>query len=164
MNFAYLLLGSNLDDRFAMMNRAKEAISSRIGKISVESSVYESEPWGFESAHRFLNQVIKIETEYQPGRLLEEILTIEHKLGRFRANVHGYTSRLIDIDILFYNDEIISEDNLMIPHPKIPERMFALMPLAEIDRSLVHPGLLKSITDMIKDCPDKLNVYLYDHK
>lgn len=161
MNFAYLLLGSNLDDRFALLQRAKEAIASGIGNITRESSVYESEPWGFQAENRFLNQVIRIETEYKPARILEEILEIETKLGRYRSNDQGYTSRLIDIDILFYNDEIISEEKLTIPHPKIPERMFTLLPLSEIDRSMIHPGNRKSISDLMRECPDTLNVYPY---
>jgi 2-amino-4-hydroxy-6-hydroxymethyldihydropteridine diphosphokinase len=165
MNFAYLLLGSNLDDRSAMLQRAKEEISSGIGSITRESSVYESEPWGFQSEHKFLNQVIRIETRYKPIRILEEILRIENELGRFRTAVaQGYTSRLIDIDILFYNNEVISEDKLIIPHPKIPERMFTLLPLSEIDRTIIHPGSRKSISDLMKDCPDKLNVYFYRPK
>ena len=161
MNFAYLLLGSNLDDRLAALQRAKGEISSVIGKITRESSVYESEPWGFESEQKFLNQVVMIETDYRPGQILEEILKIENKLGRFRAVDQGYTSRSIDIDILFFNDEIISEDTLTIPHPKIPERMFTLLPLSELDRSMIHPGARKSISDLMKECPDKLSVYPY---
>jgi len=164
MNFAYLLLGSNLDNRSALLERAKEAISSRIGNVIRESSVYESEPWGFQSEHRFLNQVIRIETKYRPIQVLEEILRIEKKLGRHRADDQGYTSRSIDIDILFYNDEIISEDKLTIPHPKIPERMFTLLPLSEIDRSMIHPGSRKSISDLMRECPDTLNVYPYRPK
>jgi 2-amino-4-hydroxy-6-hydroxymethyldihydropteridine diphosphokinase len=161
MNCAYLLLGSNLDDRSALLQRAKEAISSGIGNITRESSVYESEPWGFRTEHRFLNQVIRIETNYKPLQVLNEILQIETKLGRNRIDGQGYTSRLIDIDILFYNDEIISEDKLTIPHPKIPERMFTLLPLSELDRSMIHPGSRKSISDLMNECPDTLNVYPY---
>lgn len=164
MNFTYLLLGSNLDDRSALLQRAKEAISSRIGNITRESSVYESEPWGFQSEHRFLNQVIRIETNYQPLQILDEILQIETLLGRKRVDSKGYTSRSIDIDILFFNDEIISEDKLTIPHPKIPERMFTLLPLSELDRSMIHPGSRKSISDLMRECPDTLNVYPYRPK
>jgi len=164
MNFAYLLLGSNLGDRFALLQRAKEEISSGIGNITRESSVYESEPWGFQSEQRFLNLVIRIETKCRPSQLLSEILRIENKLGRFRAVDQGYESRRIDIDILFYNDEIISEDKLTIPHPKIPERMFTLLPLSELDRFMIHPGSRKSISDLMRECPDTLNVYPYRPK
>ena len=164
MNFAFLQLGSNLNDRSALLQRAKEEISSAIGKISGESSVYESEPWGFQSENRFLNQVVRIETELGPIDVLNEILKIEHKLGRIRTGKKSYTSRLIDIDILFYNDEIISDGTLTIPHPKIPERMFTLIPLSELDRNMIHPGSGKSITDLIKECPDVLSVYPYRPK
>jgi 2-amino-4-hydroxy-6-hydroxymethyldihydropteridine diphosphokinase len=164
MNFAYLLLGSNLGDRFALIQRAREGISAAIGKISGESSVYESEPWGFLSENSFLNQVLKVETELMPAKLLAEILKIENELGRIRTGKLGYSSRLIDIDILFYNDEIISEGTLIIPHPKIPERMFTLIPLAELDRSMVHPGNGKSVSDLIKECPDLSEVLLYQPK
>jgi 2-amino-4-hydroxy-6-hydroxymethyldihydropteridine diphosphokinase len=161
MNFTYLLLGSNLGDRPALLQFAKEEISSSIGIISKESSVYESEPWGFHSRHRFLNQVVRIETEYRPMDVLTEIFRIENKLGRIRTGKKGYISRRIDIDILFFNDEIISEDKLCIPHPKIPYRMFTLLPLSELDGSLIHPASGKSISELMNECTDRLSVYLY---
>jgi 2-amino-4-hydroxy-6-hydroxymethyldihydropteridine diphosphokinase len=164
MNFAFLLLGSNLDDRSAMLQRAREEISSEIGKISRESSVYESEPWGFQAEQKFLNQVIRIETDCTPLEVLGRILEIEIKLGRVRAGDVGYASRLIDIDILFYNDEIIAEDQLNIPHPKIPDRMFTLLPLSELDKSMIHPGSHRSILDLMNACQDKLSVYPYRPK
>lgn len=161
MNFAYLLLGSNMNNRCALLQRAREELAMAIGKISKESSVYESEPWGFHSEKFFLNQVVRIETELRPIELLAEILKIENKLGRNRTVNEGYSSRKIDIDILFYNDEIISEEKLTIPHPKIPDRMFTLLPLFEIDRSMIHPVSGKSVSDLIKECKDKLSVYPY---
>lgn len=161
MNFAYLLLGSNLEDRSAVLEQARKEISGAIGRISRESTVYESEAWGFQTEHRFLNQVVMVETELKPLQLLRKMLNIESKLGRTRTGEKGYTSRLIDIDILFYNDEVISEGRLRIPHPKIAERMFTLLPLAEINPSLIHPGLGKSVSDLIKDCKDKVSVYPY---
>jgi 2-amino-4-hydroxy-6-hydroxymethyldihydropteridine diphosphokinase len=164
MNSAYLLLGSNLNDRFAQLQKAKQEISSTIGKILKESSVYESEPWGFPSENWFLNQVVTIETELRPLEVLDKIFKIEKKLGRHRTLIKRYESRLIDIDILFYNDEIISETTLTIPHPKIPERMFTLIPLFELDKSRIHPGLGKSIEELIKECTDTLSVNLYRPK
>lgn len=164
MNSAYLLLGSNLGDRFALLQGARKEISSTVGKISKESSVYESEPWGFHSDNKFLNQVIRIETELRPIELLTEILRIESKLGRNRIGEKGYTSRLIDIDILFYNDEIILEEKLTIPHPKIPDRMFTLLPLFEIEPYLIHPVSGKPVADLLKECKDKLVVYPYPPK
>ena len=161
MNVVYLLLGSNLDDRSVMLDKARKEISSKLGRITLESSIYESEPWGFLADHPFLNQVIRIETVYDPSFILSEILKIEIKLGRVREGDQRYNSRLIDIDILFFNDEIITEENLTIPHPGIPDRMFTLLPMQELAGSFIHPGSLKSIREMIHECSDPLNVYLY---
>jgi 2-amino-4-hydroxy-6-hydroxymethyldihydropteridine diphosphokinase len=161
MNVVYLLLGSNLDDRSAMLDKARREISSKIGTITRESSIYESEPWGFLADQPFLNQVIRIETALTPALILSEILKIEIKLGRKREGNQRYNSRLIDIDILFFNDEIISEENLTIPHPGIPERMFTLLPMQELAGSYIHPGSLKSIGELINECSDPLSVYLY---
>jgi len=161
MNVVFLLLGSNLDDRYALIGRARDEISSKIGRITRTSLIYESEPWGFSANQPFLNQVITVETELKPAVILEKILNIEKELGRKRDLLRRYTSRLIDIDILFFNDEIINEANLVIPHPGIPDRMFTLIPLSELDGSFIHPGSFKSILEMISECPDRLNVYPY---
>jgi len=161
MNVVYLLLGSNLDDRSASLKLARAAISSGIGNIISESSIYESEPWGFHSEQQFLNQVVRIETNFKPLHVLDEILKIEIKLGRKRENSEGYVSRTIDIDILFFNDEIISEDILTVPHPKIQERMFTLLPMSELNRSMIHPITHKSIGELISECRDQLSVYPY---
>lgn len=161
MNTVYLLLGGNMDDRAAWLEKAKDEISLSIGKIIAESSLYESEPWGFQADKRFLNKVIKAETELQPAEILNIILSIEKKLGRIRSQQANYESRTIDIDILFFNEQIISEKDLIIPHPRIQERMFTLIPLAELDQSLVHPVSCKTIGQLISECHDSLSVYLY---
>jgi 2-amino-4-hydroxy-6-hydroxymethyldihydropteridine diphosphokinase len=163
MNIVYLLIGSNLEDRSALLQKARNEIASHLGQITLESSIYESEPWGFYSEDRFLNQVVRIETELNPQQLLDEILKIEIQMGRKRDKQEHYGSRTIDIDILFFNNEIIAENNLIIPHPKIQERMFTLLPLSEMDRTMIHPGSLKSIGELIAECRDKLNVYPYHH-
>jgi 2-amino-4-hydroxy-6-hydroxymethyldihydropteridine diphosphokinase len=160
-NTIYLLLGSNLDDRQAVMKDAKELVNSLIGTVTQESAIYESEPWGFNSEHRFLNQVIIVETLKSPSGILDDIREIETRLGRKRNPGEGYVSRIIDIDILFFNDEIISEEKLVIPHPKIPERMFTLIPLSELNSSMVHPGNKKTVEEMISECTDRLLVYPY---
>lgn len=164
MNSAFLLLGSNLGDRFALLQHAKEEISSSSGKIIKESSVYESEPWGFNSNDRFLNQVIKIATKFTVLELLDEVLRIENKLGRQRSEDKGYSSRTIDIDILFYNDEIISEEKLIVPHPKIADRKFTLIPLVELEPAMIHPVFGKSLSALLNDCNDTLSVNLYHSK
>ncbi len=161
MNIVYLLLGSNMDGRLSLLRQAREAVSLQLGRITLESSVYESEPWGFNADQQFLNQVIRIETLYAPRDLLARILRIESGLGRKRNSASGYSSRPIDIDILFYNDEIITEENLIIPHPGIPDRMFTLLPLSELDGAFIHPGNRKSINELIHECRDSLSVYPY---
>jgi 2-amino-4-hydroxy-6-hydroxymethyldihydropteridine diphosphokinase len=160
MKKAYLLLGGNLEDRESLIGRAREAISLRVGKIIHQSSVYETEPWGFSSSDHFLNQVVVVETAEQPSSLLELILEIEMELGRTR-DFNGYESRLIDIDILFFEEEVISHNDLTIPHPRIQERMFTLKPLQEVNGSFVHPVLKKSIHQLVDECPDKLKVNRY---
>ncbi|MBW6461054.1 MAG: 2-amino-4-hydroxy-6-hydroxymethyldihydropteridine diphosphokinase [Bacteroidales bacterium] len=161
MNIVYLLLGSNMDDRTGMLRLAREAIQSRIGEITRESSIYETEPWGFQSGDLFLNQVIRIKTDYLPAELMGEILKIEEDLGRRRRQFKGYMPRTIDIDILFYNDEIIQDEHLVIPHPRMQERMFALIPLMEIDHMMTHPASHKTIGQLVSECPDQLKVNCY---
>ena len=162
MNSVYLLLGSNINDRQKMIRLAIDEISSRVGTIGQSSSLYESEPWGFTADQDFLNQVIRVETMLSPTKLLEEILDIEISLGRTRMeNEQGYASRSIDIDILFYNNEIIREEHLDIPHPKIHERLFTLVPLCELDESFIHPVHCKSLGELMAICPDKNAVVPY---
>jgi 2-amino-4-hydroxy-6-hydroxymethyldihydropteridine diphosphokinase len=161
MNIVYLLLGSNLNDRSASLECARNTISGCLGKILIESTIYESEPWGFQSDNPFLNQVIKIATPYNPYQIIELIREIENRLGRTRDLSKGYISRIIDIDILFFNDDIISDDRLIIPHPKIQDRMFTLVPLNELDKSLMHPGSLKTVGELMNECQDTLKVYPY---
>jgi len=163
MNKAYLLLGSNLDDRKGLIRKAVQLISVRIGTIIQTSSLYESEPWGFSSDTNFLNQVVYIRTDLSPSVLLREILAVEKDLGRIRSNGRqGYSSRTIDIDILFYNEEIIREEHLNIPHPGIPVRMFALVPLCELNESFVHPVCQKTLGLLKAECTDRTEVVKYE--
>lgn len=162
MNIVYLLLGSNLENREAMLRKAAQGINAGIGTIVQSSSVYESEPWGFSARGNFLNQVVKVETTLNASDLLEAILEIERGMGRMRGGGAGaYTSRTIDIDILFYNDEIIHAENLKIPHPLIPERMFTLKPMCELDGALIHPVFKKSLQVLMAECPDRNEVVLF---
>jgi len=163
MNNVYLLLGSNLDNRENMIRQAVEEIAAKVGTICQSSSVYESEPWGFKAEKSFLNQVVKVETGLGAVELLDKILEIEERLGRRRElNTEGYFSRTIDIDILFYNDEIIQGDRLQIPHPHIPQRMFTLLPLCELNGSLIHPVYNKSLEDLRAECPDRNLVVIFN--
>lgn len=160
VNMVYLLLGSNLDDRQAALEKARHELSRRIGRISRVSAVYESEPWGFNSERRFLNQAVAVNTSLGPSDLLMELLSIERSLGRVR-NGNGYESRTIDIDILFYNEQVIDKEDLVVPHPRVHERMFALVPMCELAPDLVHPAFSKTILELKRECTDTVKVNVY---
>ena len=155
MNTVYLLLGSNLGKRRRKITEATDQIRENLGFIKMKSAIYESEPWGFEDETNFFNQVVVIETLQSAAEILEHIKKIEEKLGRKRVPSASYISRTIDIDILFYNKEIYKTNDLTIPHPLMQERMFALLPLAELSPQLVHPGYQKTIIQLLEECPDK---------
>ena len=156
----YLLLGGNLGDRSYYFSSAISLIRERIGVINSVSSLYETEPWGFEHKNWFLNQALKITSSLLPAEVLEEIHGIEKKLGRKR-NRTGYRSRNIDIDILFVDEEIYYSSKLVIPHPRLHKRRFALLPLLEIAPTLRHPLLDRSVEEMAEYCKDTMRVSLY---
>jgi len=158
MNTVVLLLGGNLGDTKLYFQQAIEFISERIGSTHVKSGLYESKAWGFDSEDLFLNQVITCKTNLNPISVLEKCLDIEKYLGRKRHKSLGYESRLIDIDILFYNNEEIHSERLDIPHPRLHERNFTLCPLCEIMPEFIHPVLQKRIDILLKECLDKLEV------
>ncbi|OFX88372.1 MAG: 2-amino-4-hydroxy-6-hydroxymethyldihydropteridine diphosphokinase [Bacteroidetes bacterium GWF2_33_16] len=160
MNKVFLLLGSNLTDRLLMLNQAEGYIQKNIGEINTKSRIYESAPWGFEASTSFLNQTLIIETQLDPLEILLEIKQIEDLLGRVKT-AENYESRTIDIDILFFNDEIIKLPQLIIPHPQIQNRKFTLVPLAEIALKFVHPEFKKTIQDLLLDCKDESIVKIY---
>ncbi len=138
MNKIYLGLGSNLGNREHNIKKAYAGIEEHIGNIVKSSSVYETEPWGFMARNAFLNTVSEVETKLTPSGLLDAILMIETLLGRIREEVQ-YSSRVIDIDILLYDDLIVDEVNLKIPHPHLHKRMFVLVPFCEIAPDAIHP-------------------------
>jgi 2-amino-4-hydroxy-6-hydroxymethyldihydropteridine diphosphokinase len=156
-NRVVLLLGSNMGDRMMMLNFAMDRIASDVGVILSQSSVYETEPWGFKSDRKFLNKAVVVLTSYSPRDLLKKIQIIEELQGRKRT-AGVYRSREIDIDIMFYNSVIISDDNLIIPHPLLQDRRFALVPLAEISGDMIHPVIKKKVSDILKDCHDHSEV------
>lgn len=151
----YLALGTNLGNRQKNMIAAIENIEKQIGTVVSQSAFYDSEPFGFESDNRFLNSVVKVKTDLLPNQLIEVAQQIEHDMGRTeKSGEEEYTDRLIDIDILFYNREVINNGSkLIIPHPRMAERDFVLKPLAEIAANFVHPVLNKTIDELV----DKLD-------
>ena len=148
MNIVYIALGSNLGDRKYSLTRAVDEIEKRIGEIISLSAFYETEPWGFISRYPFLNAVLRVDTEHDAISVLDLTQSIEKDLGR-KVKSHGsYQDRCIDIDLLFFNTEILKNDRLELPHPLLQERRFVLEPLVEIAPDLYHPILHKTIKDI----------------
>ena len=161
MAIVYLSLGSNSGDRIGYVQQAASLIGTTEGVSIVRtSSFYETEPWGMNSETWFVNAVVEIKTTLTPQRLLEECQRIETQLGRTRSAI-GYTDRTIDIDILFYNKDIINEDNLIIPHKYLHLRAFTLVPLLELIPNFVHPVLHKTISQLHNDLENPEMVFLY---
>lgn len=153
----YLLLGGNLGDKKQVFEDARKLLDETIGNITLQSAIYETEPWGFESSELFWNQVLEIVTDLSPEDVLRHTQKIELELGRVRKDKQ-YDSRIIDIDILFYGEEMIQLPNLVVPHPRIQERKFTLIPLNEIAADLNHPILQKSVGQLLIECHDQLRV------
>ncbi len=162
MEEAILLLGGNLGNRELALAQAMEKIEAHVGEITAHSSIYESEPWGFEDKNQFLNQAIKVNTELNPQQLLSTLLDIEQSLGRIRTG--KLSARIIDLDILFYGNQKITTETLTIPHPRISERLFTLLPLAELLRNDILPVLNISAQELIKACSDKSKIHIWNFK
>ena len=145
-----------MGDRLHILSKAREFIADKCGKIIMQSSVYETAAWGKEDQEAFLNQVILIDTKLSPVELLESVLKIEEILGRKRELKYG--PRIIDIDIIFFNDEVINIEGLKVPHPHMDKRRFVLIPLNEIAPQKYHPVLKKDVSQLLDDCPDGLAV------
>jgi len=159
-NKIYFQLGSNIGDRIENMNQSIEFISERIGDVLEKSSLYESTPWGVENQRNFLNQVIYVKSIHDPFAILDLALQIEKDMGRVRIEKWG--ERIIDIDILFYNDDIIESDKLCIPHQFISKRKFVLEPMNELASNFIHPKLNKTIKQLLSDCKDEEKVEIYE--
>jgi len=156
MNDVFLLLGSNLGDRHLFLIQAIGHISHDLSPVLKISSVYETQSWGKTDAPDYLNQVLFLQTDYAPEEVLKRILAIEILLGRRREEKWG--SRTIDIDILFYGQEIINMPDLKIPHPELHKRRFTLEPLSQIAPEFMHPVLKKNILQIKNDLEDDLIV------
>ncbi|MDP1623875.1 MAG: 2-amino-4-hydroxy-6-hydroxymethyldihydropteridine diphosphokinase [Bacteroidales bacterium] len=180
MKDIFILLGSNRGDREVYLAGALEMLHALVDVVHRKSAIYKTEPWGFEDSTQFLNQVVEIETNLTPEELLEQLLTIEVKLGRIRpfdgcgcgipapvisdkgagnSGPPAYAGRTIDLDILFYGQQLVFTDKLMIPHPRLHERRFTLVPLNEIAPDFVHPLLKKTISVLLHECRDQDKVH-----
>ena len=145
----YLALGSNLGNRLANLNEAIAALPPQM-EVKAKSSVYETPPWGYEDQSKFLNQVIKAKTYLEPEPLLKHLKRLEIALGRQESFPNG--PRLIDMDILFYDDLVLNSSALVIPHPRLHERGFVLLPLMDISPELVHPVNMKTVREKLAGC------------
>lgn len=153
MHHVFLGIGGNTGNKHDNFDKVYTFIKNDLGDIIKLSSVYETPPWGFESEENFWNQVIMVETQFSPEKILKKITEIENWFGRER--VPGkYTSREMDIDILYFDDLIMNFENLTIPHPQIANRLFVLVPLAEIAPEFLHPQLKMTSLQMLKNCTD----------
>ncbi len=161
---AYISIGSNQGDKFNNLQNAINAIYNEIGVIKSISKVYKTPAFGFEG-EEFLNACLLIESELKPAKLLKKLLEIEKKLGRIRSKEKGYQSRIIDLDVIFIEDEIIETTSLIVPHPEMQKRRFVLQPLADIASNVTHPKLKKEVAVLLEECEDSsvlesINIWL----
>lgn len=160
MNTVYLLLGSNLKNPAQQLSYARNRIAAEIGEILNSSSLYATAAWGNTDQPDFLNQVIVVNTDFSAETLMITILKIEENMGRIRTQKNA--PREIDIDILFFNNDIINLPELIVPHPLLQERKFVLIPLNEIAPNYNHPILLKTTQELLEICTDSLDVQKKD--
>ncbi len=151
---AFIGLGTNIGDREGNLKRALENISLSAGAVISFSGIYETGPWGFSSENLFLNMVLNLRTGLKPVDLLKQLLKIEILMGRVRG-AEKYSSRIIDIDILLYESDIINKPYLKVPHPLIQERKFVLVPLCDIAPEMIHPVFKKTFASLLKECKDE---------
>ena len=156
MSTAYLLIGGNLGNRKENLLTAISLINEQCGPLTKSSSIYETEAWGKTDQPSFLNQALEISTSLNARQLMRTILKIEKEMGRVRKEKLG--PRIIDIDILLFDNEIHDLRFLKVPHPEMQNRRFVLVPIAEIDPTLQHPVLKKTIAELLEECPDNLEV------
>jgi len=153
VNITYIGLGSNKGNKMEVLQRAVKTIYERVGLVKKISRVYKTEALGF-TGDDFLNTVICVETTLSAQQLLSALLEIEVEMGRTRKKPKTYESRILDLDILLYNDAVINQNNLIVPHPKMHERRFVLEPLSTISKALIHPKFNKSVAQLLLNCKD----------
>ena len=157
MNKVYLSLGSNRGERQGNLSKAIILLNKQAGKVVSLSSLYETQPWKMEDDTNFINQVVLLETALDANTLMDCILEIETLMGRIRTAAK-YEPRIIDIDILFFNNDVVSSEKLTIPHPFIQERLFVLAPMVEISPDYIHPILKTKIYQLLSVCKDHSRV------
>jgi len=157
MNRVYISLGSNRGKREENLQRSIELLNEKAGKVVQRSSVYETEPWQMTDSTNFLNQVVLLETALNADTLMDTILGIESALGRIRI-AERYEPRTIDIDILFFNNDVLETEKVTVPHPHLHQRRFVLNPLSELAPGFIHPVLQKSMEQLLQECGDSLEV------
>lgn len=157
---AYLLTGTNMGDREENLQKARTLIAAQCGKLSKFSAIYETAAWGKTDQSSFLNQALLLHTSLKAEELMHQLLKIESQMGRERMEKYG--PRLIDIDILLFDQEIHQDELLRLPHPEMANRRFALVPLADIAPEAFHPILKKTMAQLLEDCPDPLGVKKYN--
>lgn len=151
------MLGSNLGDRICLINEAIRMIGDKVGDILATSSYYYTAPWGTDHPLPYINVAVSLNTQHNPQKVLKTILAIEKTLGRTR-NGDQNAPRSMDIDIIFYDDLIINQKNLTVPHPRMHLRRFVLVPLSEIEPAYVHPALGLTVKELLDKCTDNLSV------
>ena len=152
MHNVYLLTGSNVGDSLALLNTAINHINTQVGKVIQQSSIYKTAPWGNVNQQHFYNQVLLVQTTLSAHQVLQTILQIELDMGRVREL--KWAPRTIDIDILFYDNVVLDEADLIVPHPLLHLRKFTLQPMTELAANLVHPKLRTTISQLLVSCPD----------
>jgi 2-amino-4-hydroxy-6-hydroxymethyldihydropteridine diphosphokinase len=158
MNQAFILLGTNLGDKRANLQQAILSISANLISIVSNSDIYETAAWGNTNQDNFYNQVIEVKTELSANDLLQKLLQIETQMGRVRNQ--KWEARIMDLDILYFNHEIIDTENLKVPHPYLHVRRFTLAPLVQIAHEFLHPVFNKSNTELLENCSDNSEVKL----